>query len=417
LLEFYAGFFENLIEKILEHKMSYFNNNFRYLFAIFLAVALGACRPSPRTLSQTCKYDTQTPQSFGNLVSICSIAYTKDSQDCIGHLSEHYKNGVNPTPVIERYIQIWNQNFDTLINKSTITLYQGQRPDKAELLSKNINMTISKEINNKNFSLGDIKYSLSGASFTYSKGQAYPNFANKHWGGGVLGHGNVQEEIKMRQSNALVWIAQAANAYKNHTEWCPSININNLDVDPVVMKLSIISDFDNDQGYGKKLYKHDTEKQKSFMTPKDHAEVIYSYAMAAPEMSKGSSYNLKDLDNMLYVATTAFYYTMLALDHDGKAFEIHTGNWGAGAFNNSLKMGWAIQLFAIKAAYELFLAKTHKKIEIKYDYDANSPGSVKKLEDAYAQIKGFLVDNLSAQDYLKALLNLANTDDTWQVQK
>ena len=396
--------------------MLYFKNKLGWILGVFLLASCNGINPVIRPPAGICKYVDQSPEYLGNLVKICSIRYTKASLACINHLTDHYSKN-NMPPVIERYIELWNENFDKLIRKSSVTFYQGEQPDKAQLLSKKINMSVTNKITREKFSLGNINYLLTPAGFSYDKGQAYPNFANQYWGGGVLHGANVQEEIKMRQSNALIWIAQANNASQNYAEWCPAININNLNINPVVMKLSIFINFDNAEGYGSKLHGYDKEKQKALMTPKDNAEHIYSYAMAATSFSRGDFYKRSDLDEMFYVATTAFYYTMLAMDHDGKALEIHTGNWGAGAFNNSLKMGWAIQLFAIKAAYELFKTKTQKEPGVKYFYDANSAPSTKKLIEAYGQIRAHLKDDISADEYLETLLNLASTDDSWQVQK
>jgi len=383
-----------------------------FLGILFLSACNSGTNPiTPSGL--TCEYVKQTPESFKNLETICSICYTKDSRPCIDHLTDHYPQG-DQNAAITRYIQLWNDHFDKLIKDTCITFYQGDAPDRAKLLDTKINMTVTGTEDTK-FSLGNIKYSLSAASFSYDKGQAYPNFANKKWGGGVLKKGNVQEEIKMRQSNALPWIAQAENAVKDHTEWCPDININNLDKNPVVMKLSIISDFDA-RGYGYEFWKKTKEVQMSFMTPRPNPEEIYSYAMAAPYLPKGSIYTQDNLENLFYAATTAFYYTMLAMDHDGKALEIHAGNWGAGAFHNSLKMTWAIQLLAIKTAYELFQAKTQNSPEVLYVYDANKDDDLNIIKEAYSKIKGYLIA-IKPSDYLFVLKGFAESEDSWQVQK
>lgn len=365
--------------------------------------------PATKEISKNCEYLNLEPQTFISSSAICKIRYSGDSKRCIDYLDHFYKDKSKIPVLINYYIQLWKDQFDKLINGSSITLFQGPEPDNKSLLENKIDMS-------KAASKG-IKYTPRDSSFGYKTGIAYANFANERWGGDVLGGANVQEEIQMRQSNALVWIAQEKSARSNHVEWCPSININNLAKNPVVMAISLFLDFDNSKGYGSMLDSLSVEEQKSLLTAKEKREDIYSFAMAAPYFSQGSSYTQKDLEDMYLVATKAFYYTMLLMENDKKAIEIHTGNWGAGVFNHSVKMSWAIQYLAIRNAYELFKINNKNAPKIEYIYNTFNQHSLNKILEATTESMQIFNKNLSPAEYIGDLIKLANNDSSWQVRK
>jgi hypothetical protein len=341
-------------------------------------------------------------EEVGALKNICKIKYIPESKPCIELLS---KNKQWLVPINEKYVQLWNQHFDTLIKNTSITFYQGKKPNKNTVLISPINL------GSKN-----IHYKLQGIPFKYEPHKAYANFANQYWGGGVLGGANVQEEIKMRQSNALPWIAQKTSASSNKVSWCPNIAINDLDNNPVVMSLSLFLNFDNKKGYGRKMHVMKKTQQKELLTPfKTKPIEIYSFAMAAPYMKKSNEYQKKLLEDMFYTAHQAFLYTMLAMDHDNRDIEIHTGNWGAGAFNHSIKMSWALQWLAINSAFDAFSKESSPKT-IKYFHDAYGSTEADIIKAASQEFNNLVGQGKkSISSIIEKLLTKAKTDKSWQI--
>jgi chemotaxis protein histidine kinase CheA len=348
------------------------------------------------------------PVNINKKLNICQIKYIDKSIELIGHLSSR------PMPLInKRYVKLWNEKFNDMIKGRTLTFYQVKN-----------NVAVS---NNAAYEFKDlINYKLTPDALIYKEDEAFPNFANKFWGGGVLNldtdHGNVQEEIQMRQSNALIWIAEKNYAKSHFTPWCNAININDLEKNPVVMKLDILFDFDNARGYGPKmsqLLNKDPSQVNTLLTPKAKPVQIYSYAMAAPKLKKGSQYTKEILENMYNTAVKAFYSIMLAMIHDEREeIIIHAGNWGAGAFGHSIKMSWAIQLLA----YNHAKAMVNNNYRISYQYDAYGEKNEETLKKAQQEMKNLLhrEEKYKPSDpdrYLNKLLVKSKSDSSWQAKQ
>lgn len=352
-----------------------------------------------------CSYKQVNIANRGYLKNICKIEYHNKSKSCVNYLLTSRK--LSSLPVINQsYVSLWHKSFDSLIWGTSVALYAGYNLSWQDLEKVKLNLD-SKQIN----------YHLKAQPFIYEEGRAYANFANRIWGGGVLRGANVQEEIKMRQSNILPWIAEKDALARDYVSWCPSININTLDVSPVVMSLALFLDFDNKKGYGRRLYNLPKQEQKSLLRPKKNSIQIYSFAMAAPYLKKNSLYREDIIKKMVLTATQAFYLTMLAMDNDNRNIEINTGNWGAGAFNHSFKMSWAVQLLSVSLASKLFKEKIHSKQEIKYIYNAFGKKEAGVLSAAFLEINTILRNNLDLDQAIQFLVNLANSDQSWQVMQ
>jgi hypothetical protein len=352
-------------------------------------------------INDKCSYKQIKINNLGYLKNICKIKYDNKSDKCVNYMTEKYN--FKDLPLINQsYVKLWQKNFSTLLQGTSLGFYSGDN-----LLWQNINNIL--------VSFSDIKYELKAQPFIYEADKAYANFANRIWGGGVLRGANVQEEIKMRQSNALPWIAQKTNDRSDHVSWCPEIDINKLDDSPVVMSIALFLNFDNQKGYGRKIFALPKKEQLALLSPMKNSLQIYSIAMAAPYLDKNSFYSEEIIKNMMLTAVKAFYYTMLAMNHDNKNIEINTGNWGAGAFNHSVKMSWAVQLFSVLVANNLFKEKTHSKKETNYVYNSFGQNEAKLIAKAFSEIEPILKTNPNLDQVIKYLVDLSNQNKSWQV--
>lgn len=366
-----------------------------------------------------CEVNTKIEKDVGHLKNICTMVYVEKSKSCIDYLTNKGEPQNLPVPN-QAYVSLWSTQFEKTIKGSTVRFYQGEDLPYDDVMKIKARLTSSNFGDGKEFDFPSphkVMYRLRPEIFQYQPHRAYANFANQIWGGGVLRGANAQEEIQMRQSNALPWIAEKTYAKSNTVSWCPSININSLDTDPVVIGLNIFIDFDN-KGYGHKLWGLTPLEQQALFSPREEGVPIYSFAMAAEAYRGNEQYEFASLKKMYYVAVKAFYYTMLAQYHDEKPIWIHTGNWGAGEFNNSVKMMWAIQLLAFNTAHHIFNEKTgyHKKtsLGIFFEFDAYNDKTVDVLVEAFQEAKPFFDVDIP-ELVIELLWGKSMTDKSWQI--
>lgn len=155
------------------------------------------------------------------------------------------------------------------------------------------------------------------------------DFANKHVGGGVLGDGAVQEEIRFMQ--------------------CPELLICRLFMDVLgddeCVHITGYKQFNDTQGYGSRVYGKRTEadlfqwkSNHTESTRKEERRMIVMDAILYPYGKDWVQFSMTNINRELHKAYVAF--------DTGDDRPISTGHWGCGAFNGNKKLKAVIQIMA-----------------------------------------------------------------------
>ncbi len=181
--------------------------------------------------------------------------------------------------------------------------------------------------------------------FKWEKGQIYINFANRVLGGGVLGHGWVQEEFLTACLELFPFIGNLSRIYRE------------LDVHPILIGTRAIFE-PNLEYYGSKGL--DANRAEIIADPSkvfhpiDPVQ-IYWLCMAAINL-RGRAPTVGNIRQMLQVAIKSFH---LATFTPEDAIIVNTGNWGAGAFGWDPRASFLIQYFAYLAVSTPYRLRYH----------------------------------------------------------
>lgn len=155
------------------------------------------------------------------------------------------------------------------------------------------------------------------------------DFANKGVGGGVIGYGAVQEEIRFLQ--------------------CPELIVCQLFMglleDNECVHITGYKQFNDTQGYGI-LPNKNRKEEDLFAWKSDHKEktlkqerrMIVMDAIEFAYRERWKQFNMRDINRELHKAYVAF--------STGDERPISTGHWGGGAFNGDKKLKAVIQIMA-----------------------------------------------------------------------
>ncbi len=283
--------------------------------------------------------------------------------------------------------------------------------------------------NDQDANFGNINYQLRGRPYPEENDDANVDFAARSIGGGALGTGNVQEELMMKKGTFLPWMAAVVGSQHNGTSFARRVSLKNLDKWPVVIKFPLIFDIANERAvYGGSLGSVANFNPSDYLRVRANPPDIYQICMAAKAYQAGQTYSRQDIEDMTVLATRGFYNAMLAQHTDGKPIKIHTGNWGAGAFNNSHRTMWAIQRLAIEAAYQLFahtLSHTQQQQQqqatevqpprVEYFYDAYNAGGVREANEANNVVSQWVkIDTLA--NNIDHIFVTTQTDAAWRIR-
>lgn len=327
----------------------------------------------------------------------CFYTYPATGAQSFTALIDDYVKGSNelkkrePRPntliLLQKYKQLFEQNYAKYIAGSHIAAYEIVPVPDAHILALTPN---SDDLDD------NVAVKTSPYGYRYQNHEAYVDFANRYIGGGVMTQGFVQEEIEIFESSFLPWVAavrlqQLRNKDPNTPvalPGCDGPNLLALDRTPVVTYWRMFTDVDSKTAYGKKLQTLSPTQVPNVLQLRPSPVDIFSIAMAAPDFGKSTApYSYKDIENMVLLATRAFYNALLVLDESKLPLVIHTGNWGAGAFKNSIKTVFGIQTIAMAAAYTLFQQTTGKSPKVNFHYDAFDKPSLDLTSEANREFR------------------------------
>jgi poly(ADP-ribose) glycohydrolase len=155
------------------------------------------------------------------------------------------------------------------------------------------------------------------------------DFANKYLGGGVLGSGCVQEEIRF-----LI---------------CPELIVSMLFTerlnDNESMIIKGVERFSSYTGYGRTFNWH---KDYVDETPRDEWRRLYTHILAIDAIkfsSKKAQFKQKYIKREIIKCLCGFSQNL-----DSKMAAVATGNWGCGVFLGDIQLKFLIQLMAASEA-------------------------------------------------------------------
>ncbi len=398
----------------------------------------------------------------------CQFTYDAAGKDRYPEgIQECYPKFPIPPPkkaLLDRHIQLAQANWPLLEN-SKVAIVRPGTLTAAQILGTRLEAPHPPQVAqvdlDQDFALGPIHYHLRAQPYAYRDGEAYVDFANRKIGGGVMTRGFVQEEILMLETNFLPWVAALKARGAKGVSFCPDVPLDSLDTQPVVIKLRRFLEVAHVHAiYGRKLLGAKPFDPVQHLVPLATPVDIYMPAMAAPDYKRGpggggtghggshggidhriesrghkpgghsrkpgrtghksgspshkhaapaSHYTLKAIQDLMVLATRAFYDTLMAQDQDGKPLVIHTGNWGCGAYGNSRRTIWVVQRAALEAAYRLFSQATGKALDVAYHYDAFDRGSVRQANEA-SNVFSTWPSGLTLSDYANRVFQKVQSD-------
>lgn len=388
-------------------------------FLIVALLLLASCTDKPTKLAQIPEQEPPKPATndyaqklcenvaplsiaSDPLEPVCTRTFGPKDQLDMPKLIDYYikrSSESNKGKLLTKYNELWTKNFDTHIKGSQIKIFKAKPLDTNSMLCHELG------------SVDKIAMSIAAKPFTFKSDEAFADFANRFIGGGVLGHGFVQEEIMLMQSNFLPWVAEIQKTFGENKglSWCPNISLTNLDKEPHTIYFGL------PWAWTSKAYGHVPDSPEDFLVPTSPRKDFYAMAMAAKDYGIGEKYTLNDIEQMTLTATLAFYEAMLALNADNHPLKLTTGNWGAGAFNNSLSMAYGMQRLAIQAAYTLFKQAKSKDPGMHFQYDTFDQKSEVVVKKAKADYEQHLAKVKNLAQGIEMLYELSKNDVQWQV--
>lgn len=231
----------------------------------------------------------------------------------------------------------------------------------------------------QNFCL-NTKIKMTVDRYIFTPNHIYQIFSNKFIGGGILGHGNVQEEKIMMHSSILQYLLHGIN----HANWSPLSN--NLEYDPIIIDMAIVAKDNSYSGYKNNLdsphygtnglmIAHDKQIADSLYEPIDMPIFIKALCVAVPCFKNytGICYNDSILEHIFQTLYKAFTVAIIANNAELTTTEthIHIGNIGCGAFGHNYNTIFILQYLALSCAINF--SKSTKEIFVTYHtYDVNT---------------------------------------------
>jgi hypothetical protein len=402
----------------------------------------------------------------------CQFTYDAAGKDRYPEgIRECYPKFPIPPPkkaLLDRHIQLAQDHW-SLVENSKVAILRPGTLTAAQILGTRLEAPHPPQVAqvdlDQDSALGPIHYHLRAQPYAYRDGEAYVDFANRQIGGGVMTRGFVQEEILMLETNFLPWVAALKARGAKGVSFCPDVPLDSLDTQPVVIKLRRFLEVAHvHEIYGRKLVGAGPFDPARHLVPLATPVDIYMPAMAAPNYKRGSGgggtghgpkpggfghrietrgprpggrshnpgstirkrghkpggpsrkpggpgrhYTLAAIQDLMVLATRAFYDTLMSQDQDGKPLVIHTGNWGCGAYGNSKRTIWVVQRVALEAAYRLFSQATGKALDVTFHYDAFDRDSVRQANEA-SNVFSTWPEGLTLRDYANRVIQKVQSD-------
>lgn len=224
----------------------------------------------------------------------------------------------------------------------------------------NIKSILSQKI--KNISTGtSAMLTVTPDAYLFKSDEIFVNFAATTLGGGVLGHGWVQEEFLTSCLSLLPFIGGIRNYYTN------------LNKEPVVFGTNAFFQ-PNLEFYGRKtglIEKHETimKNPENIVTPIPESPLIYWLSMSAINLT--GKPKITDIYHMLELAINGYYLAilhLLSVNGTDNTSIINTGNWGAGAFGWDPSIIYLIQIIAFHFAVSKYIEEVGKSVPIRLHY-------------------------------------------------
>jgi len=371
-----------------------------------------------KEVTQQTSHPLKMPKLSPALLSASHTFMPNNASQYIDKIDKYYeqrgKEDAGTYLLMQRYKELFNSMYDAHIKNSILGLYfYKEKIEKDDYLNFSLNpgfLTSSR-----------INYIPSDKPYTYKPFEAYVDFANRLIGGGVMRGGLVQEEVMLLESSVLPFIAESRT--KDNAapfSFALDIPLNSLDVSPVVLKFRMINQL---KIYGNARSIIDEASAAKNLVSRANVVDIYVPAMAAPHFSGGETqYSMALLEQMYNVAFRAFFTTLLAQHAENHALVIHSGNWGAGVFGNSLYMSWAIQRLAAETAYILFCEALSIQPKFTYVHDAYNAKSFAAVQEALGELTAQIENSVKASGkeeispaiVLSYLLELSKQNEKWR---
>jgi hypothetical protein len=202
--------------------------------------------------------------------------------------------------------------------------------------------------------------------------------------------------------------------------FAPGVSLKNLDTRPAVIKARQFLRLDHQHEIYGDDGKLETIKQfhpNKYLRLLPKPADIYMVGMAAGSYSAGEKYTAWDIKYSITLATKAFLNTMHAQYRDKQPIKIHTGQWGAGVFNNSRHMSWMVQRLAVEAAYKIFVVQTKSRQPVDFYFDAFDQIGAKAAREAHAFGAKNFRSNMRVSAVASKLHQQSKRDPRWQVNK
>jgi hypothetical protein len=276
---------------------------------------------------------------------------------------------------------------------------------------------VNAPLKNDKSKFGTVRYHLTATPYSYYSDHAYVDFANRLIMGGALSGGFVQEEIMMLTSNFLPHGADVRGNNRRGMRIAPHVSLMELDRLLAVIKARQFLTLDlQHEIYGGKLETVQPFNPYRYLKVSPKPADIYMVAMAAKYYPRGAKYTAQEIKQLITLATRGFLNAMLAQHSDRKPIKIHTGQWGAGAFNNSRSMTWAVQRVAFEAAHKMFVAKTKSKQPVDLYFNAFSKSGVTAIRGAHNSLAQNLKPGMRVGAVADWLYQRSQQDPNWQVK-
>lgn len=264
--------------------------------------------------------------------------------------------------------------------------------------------------------LGDIgiekisNYDMKLGAFPNIPNTCVQNFGAKNLGGGILGQGNVQEELKTLVSSLLPMFIYG----KNNVPICLR---NSLIDNPFIIKMNLFADTTTDMYATQGVLKsNDITFVENNLIPLNEPIPIYWLCSSVIKLPKpdGSSYKPEIIHNMFLTLYKTYYIAIRTVVEPEITFNL--GAIGCGAFNHNIHVSFSICLLAISAAIRS--ADIDKKINIHYyAYSQELYNELSSKNGGIDYVNS--IKNKSINQCITEIWNLItqNDDDKWRIKK
>lgn len=265
----------------------------------------------------------------------------------------------------------------------------------------------------KTYLSSEVAINVARGNYTYTPdGAFWVDFANgQTFGGGFRGKGNVQEERMFDEFPILPDLAFVLNKQGSSQSILPQVNGT---AQPFIVT-NAGRNFDvSAVPYGSALDSISaSEVKQRVVTLNKPFKIANIIGLAAIDFSHDShaKYSMSDLK---YMTQAAYLGDMGALkiwqqSSSENALIVNTGQWGAGAFKNSLKMVIALQILAAEMAFSSSLEEAPQLVFYGIQASAVTP-----IKD---EIETALQSGTTPLELLQTFLKRQKTDPSWAPQQ